>query len=69
MFKEEKVVSTMTFYGVVVYDDERSTGEFKAYCRTKKLAERELKKYIDYFESKPPKPDDRHIKKLELIVE
>ena len=63
------MASTMTFYGVIVYESERSKGEFKAFCRTKKLAARELLKYRDYDKDKPPKPDDRHIKQLELIVE
>ena len=60
---------TKTFYAVIVYEDERGGGTVKAYCRTKEIAKRELKKYRDFFQSKPPEPDDRHIKKLEMIVE
>ncbi len=56
------------FYAIFVYDDERG-GEIKAYCRTKKIAKRELKKYKDFYQSKPPKPDEKHIIKLEMIVE
>lgn len=62
------MAKTKNFYAVFVYDDERG-GEIKAYCRTKEIAKRELKKYRDYFQDKPPKPDDRHIIKLEMIVE
>ncbi len=58
----------MTFYGVVVYDDERG-GNIKAYCRTKEIAERELNNYRDFYQSNPPKPDDKHIIELEMIVE
>lgn len=57
-----------TFYAVFVYDDECG-GEIKAYCRTKEIAKRELKNYRDFFQDKPPKPDDKHIIKLEMIVE
>ena len=57
------------FWAIKIYDDERSTGEIKAYCRTKAIARRELKNYRDYFQSKPPKPDDKHIVKLPMIVE
>ena len=56
------------FYAVAVYS-ELGQSEIKAYCRTKKIAERELKKYTDEWNSKPPKPDDKHILKLEMIVE
>ena len=62
------MAKTKTFYAVFVHDDERG-GEIKAYCRTKEIAKRELKKYRDFYQSKPPKPDDRHIIKLEMIVE
>lgn len=60
---------TKTFYAIVIYDDERGGGEIKEYCQTKKIAERELKKYRDYFQEKPPKPDERHIKKLQMTIE
>ena len=59
---------TKTFYAVTVYT-ELGKPEIKAYCRTKEIAKRELKKYTDEWYSKPPKPDDKHILKLELIVE
>lgn len=62
------MAKTKTFYAVFIYDDEIS-GEIKAYCRTKKIAKRELKKYCDFYQSKPPKPDNKHIIKLEMIVE
>ena len=57
-----------TFYAVVVYS-ELGQPEIKAYCRTKEIAKRELKKYADEWYSKPPKPDDKHILKLEMIIE
>ena len=56
-----------TFYGIWTADSE-STGSIKAYCRTKKIAIRELKKYRDFGSSKPPKPDAIHIHKLNMIV-
>lgn len=59
---------TKTFYAVAVYS-ELGQPEIKAYCRTKEIAKRELKKYTDEWYSKPPKPDDKHILKLEMIVE
>lgn len=62
------MAKTKTFYAVFVHDDERG-GEVKAYCSTKEIAKRELKKYRDFYQSKPPKPDDKHIIKLEMIVE
>ena len=52
---------TKTFYAVLVYEDERGGGTVKAYCSTKEIAKRELKKYRDFFQSKPPAPDDRHM--------
>ena len=60
---------TKTFYAIVIYDDERSTGEIKEHCRTKEIAKRELKKYRDYFQEKPPRPDDKHIRKLQMTIE
>ena len=60
---------TKYFYAIVIYDEECGGGEIKEYCRTKEIAKRELKKYRDFFQSKPPKPDDRHIRKLEMIIE
>lgn len=57
-----------TFYAISVHDDEHG-GKIKAYCRTKNIAKRELKKYRDFYQTKPPKPDDEHIIKLEMIVE
>ena len=62
------MVKTKTFYAVFVYDNECG-GEIKSYCRPKEIAKRELKKYTDFYQDKPPKPDDRHIIKLEMIVE
>ena len=62
------MAKTKTFYAVVVYDDERG-GEIKAYCRTKEIAKSELKKYRDFYQTTPPKPDDKHIIKLEMIIE
>lgn len=57
------MAKTKTFYAVLIHNDEKS-GEIKAYCKTKEIAERELKKYCDfYYQSK------RHIIKLEMIVE
>ena len=61
---------TKTFYAIVIYDDGYfTTGEIKEYCLTKEIAKRELKKYRDFFSSTSPKPDERHIIKLEMIVE
>ncbi len=57
------------FYAIKIFDDERGGGEIKAYCRTKEIAKRELKNYRDFFQSKPPKPDDKHIIKLPMIIE
>ena len=62
------MAKTKTFYAVFVYDDGYG-GEIKSYCRTKEIAKRELKKYRDFYQDKPPKPDERHIIKLEMIVE
>jgi len=59
---------TKTFYGIWTTDDELH-GSIKVYCRTKEIAKRELKNYRDWFCDKPPKPDDRHIKKFEMILE
>lgn len=56
------MAKTKTFYAVVIHDDEKS-GAIKAYCKTKKIAERELQKYCDFYQSK------RHIIELEMIVE
>ncbi len=61
------MAKTKTFYGIWTTDDEVS-GSFKAYCATKKIAIRELRKYRDWFCSKPPKPDEWHIRKLEMII-
>jgi hypothetical protein len=61
-------IKTKTFYAVAVYS-ELGKPEIKAYCRTKEIAKRELKKYTDEWYSKAPKPDDKHILKLEMIVE
>ena len=58
---------TKTFYGIWTTDDELS-GSFKAFCATKRLATKELKKYRDWFSDKPPKPDEKHIRKLEMII-
>lgn len=63
------MAKTKTFYAVYVRDDSIPSGKLKAYCRTKEIAKRELKKYTDDWSSKPPKPDDFHIRKLEMIVE
>jgi len=62
------MAKTKTFYAVAVYS-ELGKPEIKAYCRTKEIAKRELKKYTDEWCSKPPKPDDKHILKLEMIIE
>lgn len=61
-------VKKKVFYAIWTTDDERS-GSFKAFCRTKKIAKRELKKYRDWYCDKPPKPDETHIVKLEMVVE
>ena len=57
------------FYAIVIYDEECGDGQIKEYCRAKEIAKRELKKYRDFYQSKPPKPDDKHIRKLEMVVE
>ena len=62
------MAKTQTFYAVFVHDDECG-GEIKAHCRKKKKKKRELKKYRDFYQTKPPKPDEKHIIKLEMIVE
>ena len=62
------MAKTKVFWGVYVYEDEYAP-ELKVYCRTKEIAKRELKKYKDFYQTKPPKPDDIHIRKLEMIVE
>ena len=59
---------TKIFYAIWTTDDEMH-GSIKAYCRTKRIAKRELKNHYDFFCSKPPKPDDYHIRKLEMIIE
>ena len=61
------MAKTKTFYGIWTTDNEVS-GSFKAYCATKKIAIKELRKHRDWFCSKPPKPDERHIRKLEMII-
>ena len=61
------MAKTKTFYGIWTTDDEVS-GSFKANSATKKIAIRELRKYRDWFCSKPPKPDEWHIRKLEMII-
>lgn len=61
------MAKTITFFGVYTTDDER-TGSIKAYCATRELAEKELKKYRDFYHTNPPKPDERHIIPLEMIV-
>lgn len=43
--------------------------EIKEYCLTEEIAKRELKKYKDFFCADSPEPDERHIRKLEMIVE
>ena len=60
---------TEKFYGVYIRDDSIPGGKLIAYCRTKQIATRELKKYHDDWDSKPPKPDDYHIREFEMIVE
>lgn len=62
------MAKTKKFYAVFVHDDERG-GEIKAYCMTEEIAKRELNKYRDFYQSKPPKPDEKHIIELEMIVE
>ena len=62
------MAKSKSFYAVVVYS-ELGKPEIKAYCRTKEIAKRELKKYTDEWHSEPPKPDDKHILKLEMILE
>ena len=62
------MAKTRVFYAVVVYS-EMGQPSVVAYCRTKAIAERELKKHTDEWHSKPPKPDDKHIKRLEMLLE
>ena len=62
------MAKTKTFYAVMVFENEWG-GEIKANCETRELAEQELKKYRDFYQSDSPKPDDKHILKLEMIVE
>ena len=62
-------MSKKVFYAVYVFNDERGGRECVAYCRTKEIAKRELKKYRDFYCSKPPKPDGTHICKCEMIIE
>ena len=58
------------FYAIVIYDEgSYAPGQIKEYCLTREIAERELKKYRDFFCSDPPKPDERHIRELEMTVE
>ena len=57
-----------TIFAIWTTDDER-TGSIKAYCLTKEIAERELKKYKDWYCFKPPKPDNEHIREISLIIE
>lgn len=57
-----------TFYGVWTTDDEMH-GSFKAYAQTRELAEEELKKHQDFYCSKSPEPDERHIVPMQMIVE
>ncbi len=59
-----------TIYAIVIYDDGYySNGEIKEYCLTREIAERELRKYQDFFSSNPPEPDERHIRPIEMIIE
>ena len=59
---------TVTIYGIYTIDDELH-GSIKAYCSTEDIAKRELNNYCDWFCDKPPKPDDRHIKRFEMLIE
>lgn len=61
------MAKTKTFYGIWTTDDEKS-GSIKAYCATKKIAIKECRKYYDWYSSKPIKPDEKHILKLEMII-
>lgn len=61
---------TKTIYAIVIYDDGYcSSGEIKEYCLTEEIAKRELKKYKDFFCSSSPEPDERHIRKIEMVIE
>jgi len=66
-YENSLITSIKTFYAVTVYS-ELGQPKIKAYCRTREIAERELEKYADEWHSSPPKPDDKHIKKLEMII-
>ena len=57
-----------TFYGVWTTDDEMHNS-FKAYAQTWELAIEELKKHHDFYCSKSPEPDERHIVPMQMITE
>ena len=57
-----------SFQGVWTTYDEMH-GSFKAYAQTRELAEEELKKHQDFYCSKSPEPDERHIIPMQMIVE
>lgn len=61
-------MKTKKIYGICTTDDERSSS-IKCYCATTAIAKRELKNYRDFFASKPPKPDAKHIIPIDLIIE
>ena len=54
-------------WAVYTYNSE-NTGSIKAYCSTRELAERELRKHPDFWD-KFPQPDSVHIIELKMIVE
>lgn len=62
------IMKTQTFYGVWTTDDEMH-GSFKAFAKTRELAEEELKKHYDFYCSKSPEPDEQHIVPLQMIIE
>ena len=66
--EESKMPNLKTFYGVWTTDDEMH-GSFKAFAKTRELAEEELKKHYDFLCSTSPIPDDEHIIPLQMIVE
>lgn len=60
---------TITIYGVSTTDNAEGSRSFKAFCSTPEIAARELEKYKDWGVFYPPKPDNVHIKPIELITE
>lgn len=60
---------TKTIWAIKLVVSSMGWMEIADYFETRELAVQALPNYRDFYHTEPPKPDDRHIVPIEMVVE